>query len=144
METNNKTVLTVTAIINAPVEKVWRIWTEPEHITKWNNASDDWHTPYAENDLKTGGKFLSRMESKDGSMGFDFSGIYDEIKMHERISYTIEDGRKIKITFIEQDGKTKIIESFEAENTYPIEQQQKGWQDILNNFKKYTEQVSIQ
>ena len=139
METQNKTVITVENIINAPVEKVWDYWTKPEHITKWNNASDDWHTPRAENDLQVDGGFVSRMEAKDGSMGFDFSGIYDAVRNKEYIEYTLTDGRKVKVFFSVQGNSTKVVESFEAENTNSIEMQQGGWQAILDNFKKYTE-----
>ena len=139
MEPQDKTVLTVENMINAAVEKVWQYWTKPEHITKWNNASDDWHTPRAENDLRVGGHFVSRMEAKDGSMGFDFGGIYDTVRNKEYIEYTIADGRKVKIFFSAQGNSTKVVESFEAENTNSIEMQQGGWQAILDNFKKYTE-----
>ncbi len=139
MPTPDKTVITVKAIINAPLEKVWKLWTDPTHITKWNNASDDWHTPKAENDLRTGGKFLSRMEAKDGSMGFDFIGVYSLVDPLKRISYTMEDGRKADITFLENGGITAISESFEAEDMNSIELQEAGWQSILNNFKKYAE-----
>ncbi|MGZ8525026.1 MAG: SRPBCC domain-containing protein, partial [Chitinophagaceae bacterium] len=99
METQQATVITVENTINAPVQKVWEFWSKPEHITKWCNASDDWHTPRAENDLRTGGKFVSRMEAKDGSFGFDFGGVYDEVRNNEYIEYTMSDGRKVKITF---------------------------------------------
>ena len=139
MEPQDKTVLTVENMINAAVEKVWQYWTKPEHITKWNNASDDWHTPRAENDLRVGGHFVSRMEAKDGSMGFDFGGIYDTVRNKEYIEYTIADGRKVKIFFSAQGNSTKVVESFEAENTNSIEMQQGGWQAIPDNFKKYTE-----
>ncbi len=139
METQNKTVITVENTINATVEKVWDYWTKPVHITKWNNASDDWHTPRAENDLRVGGSFVSRMEAKDGSMGFDFSGIYDAVTNNEYIEYTIADGRKVKVFFSAEGNSTKVTESFEAENTNSIELQQGGWQAILDNFKKYTE-----
>jgi uncharacterized protein YndB with AHSA1/START domain len=139
METQEKTVITVENTINAPVEKVWEFWTKPEHIIKWCNASDDWHTPRAENDLKVGGKFASRMEAKDGSMGFDFGGVYDAVRTNEYIEYTMSDDRKVKINFSVQENKTKVVESFEAENTHSIEMQQGGWQAILDNFKKYTE-----
>ena len=139
METKDKTAITIEANVNAPIEKVWELWTKPEHITKWNNASDDWHTPRAENDLRMGGKFLSRMEAKDGSFGFDFSGVYDEVKTNDLIAYTMDDGRKAKITFTKNGNTTKVIETFEAENENPIEMQKDGWQAILNNFKKYTE-----
>src|SRR5579862_8200916 len=98
METISKTI-TVESTINAPVEKVWKLWTGTEHIVKWNSASDDWHTPHAENDLRTGGKFSSRMEAKDGSFGFDFGGVYDEVIPNKIIAFTLGDGRKVKITF---------------------------------------------
>ena len=140
METISKTAITVEATINAPVEKVWKLWTLPEHITKWNNASDDWHTPKAENDLRVGGKFLSRMEAKDGSMGFDFNGIYDNIIANKLISYKIEGGRKVKVEFASKGNTTKVRETFEPENENPIEMQKGGWQAILNNFKKYAEE----
>lgn len=139
METMNKTVITVENTINAPVEKVWNYWTKPEHITQWCNASDEWHTPRAENDLKVGGKFNSRMEARDGSMGFDFWGIYDAVKNNEYIEYTMGDGRKCKITFTANGNSTKVVESFEAEEENSIEMQKGGWQAILDSFKKYAE-----
>ena len=139
METQEKTIITVENTVSAPVEKVWECWTKPEHITQWNNASDDWHTPHAENDLRTGGKFVSRMEAKDGSMGFNFGGVYDSVINNDYIGYTMDDGRKVKITFSSDGNKTKVEESFEAENENSIEMQQGGWQAILDNFKKYTE-----
>jgi len=142
MATDNKTAITVENTVKAPVEKVWELWKEPEHIKKWANASDDWHTPHAENDLKTGGKFLSRMEAKDGSFGFDFGGVYDEVRKNEYIEYTIGDGRKVKITFKPLGNETRITETFEAENENPIEMQRGGWQAILDNFKKYAESYS--
>ena len=139
METAEKTSITVETIIQAPVEKVWECWTKPEHITKWNNASDDWHTPRATNDLRVGGKFLSRMESRDGSMGFDFKGVYDAVNTNELIAYTLEDDRKVKIVFTGNGNQTTVTETFEAENENSLELQRGGWQAILNNFKKYTE-----
>jgi uncharacterized protein YndB with AHSA1/START domain len=134
-----KTKITVETTIKAPVEKVWKLWTSPEHIVKWNNASPDWHTPKAENDVKAGGKFNIRMEAKDGSSGFDFSGVYDVVKPFERIEYTMGDGRKVKITFTTTGNTTKVIETFEAETENSIEMQKNGWQSILDNFKKYSE-----
>ena len=131
--------ITIEAIIDAPIETVWKNWTNPDDIIKWNNASHDWHTTKAENDLKTGGRFLFRMESKDGKTGFDFEGVYDTIKPHELIEYTISDGRKVKVIFTTENAKTKIVETFEAENENSLEMQLEGWQAILNNFKKYTE-----
>ncbi len=131
--------ITVEATVNVPVAKVWQTWTQPEHIMKWNSASDDWHTPRAENDLRTGGKFTSRMEAKDGSFGFDFGGTYDEVREHQLISYTMGDGRKVSVTFIPDGNTTRVVETFEAESTNSIDMQRGGWQAILNNFKKYAE-----
>jgi uncharacterized protein YndB with AHSA1/START domain len=134
------TKITIEATINASLAKVWKNWTEPKHITQWNNASDDWHTPHAENDLRVGGKFLSRMEAKDGSFGFDFEGVYSEVIPFEKIKYGLEDGRQV-VTFFTQNSETTTITTyFDAENENPIEMQKGGWQAILNNFKKYTEQ----
>ena len=132
--------ITILATINAPVSKVWQYWTEPSHITKWNSASPDWHTPRAENDLREGGKFSSRMEAKDGSMGFDFGGTYDKIINHQLIQYTLGDERKVEIHFAENNGLTEITEIFDPETTNTIELQRTGWQAILDNFKKYVEE----
>jgi uncharacterized protein YndB with AHSA1/START domain len=139
METTAKTKITVETTVNSPVEKVWKLWSLPEHIKKWNNASDDWHTTRAENDLRTGGKFVSRMEAKDGSFGFDFGGVYDEVKTNEVIAYTMGDGRKAKTTFTNMGQATKVVTTFEAETQNSIEMQKGGWQAILDNFKKYAE-----
>jgi len=139
METKEKTVVTVENTINAPVEKVWQYWTKPEHVTKWNHASDDWWSPRGENDLRVGGNFVYRMEAKDGSMGFDFGGVYDVVKNNEYIESTLGDGRKVKVSFTPVGTTTRVKESFEAEEVNPVEMQRGGWQSILDNFKKYTE-----
>lgn len=139
METATKTMITIESVIDAPVEKVWKFWTGTEHITRWNNASDDWHTPRAENDLRVGGKFLSRMEAKDGSFGFDFWGIYDQVEVNKLIEYTLGDGRKCITHFSGEGNTTKVVTTFEAEGTNPVDMQRTGWQAILDNFKKYTE-----
>ena len=139
METTAKTKITIASTVNAPVEKVWNLWSAPEHITKWCAASDDWHTPRAENDLRTGGAFSSRMEAKDGSFGFDFGGVYDNVKTNELIEYTIGDGRKVITHFTPEGNGTTITQTFEAENENPVEMQRTGWQAILDSFKKYTE-----
>lgn len=138
--TTEKTKITVEANINAPVEKVWAYWSGPEHITKWCAASDDWHAPKAENDLRTGGTFSTRMEAKDGSFGFDFGGVYDAVKTNELIEYTMGDSRTVSVIFEANDNNTKVVETFEAETQNPVEMQRGGWQAILNNFKKYTEE----
>lgn len=139
MENINKAIITITTTVLAPAEKVWERWTVPEHIIKWNNASDDWHTTHAENDLRIGGKFLSRMEAKDGSLGFDFIGIYDLVKENKLLEYTLGDGRKVIIVFTGISNTTNIVETFEAESENSIEMQRSGWQAILENFKKYAE-----
>jgi len=139
METKLKTKITVETTVNAPIYQVWELWTSPQHITKWNNASDDWHTPFAENDLRKGGKFTSRMEARDKSAGFDFGGVYDEVKTNQLIEYTMEDGRKVRIVFTDLGDETKIAETFEAEEENSIDMQRDGWQSILDNFKRYAE-----
>lgn len=139
MTTENKPTITIQATVNVPVEKVWTLWNTPEHIMQWNSASPDWHTPKAELDLRPGGKFSSRMEAKDGSFGFDFWGIFDEVKENELLSYTLGDNRKVSIQFNGDGNSTSIVETFEAENQNSLELQQQGWQSILNNFKKYAE-----
>jgi uncharacterized protein YndB with AHSA1/START domain len=141
MSTQPATVITIETTVNAPVTTVWESFNRPEHITKWNSASDDWHTPWAKNDLRVGGTITSRMEAKDGSMGFDFTGTYDEIRVNEYIAYTLADGRKVTIRFTTDGNSTSITESFEAETENSVELQQMGWQAILNSFKKYTEQL---
>jgi uncharacterized protein YndB with AHSA1/START domain len=142
MTATDKIAITVEATVNAPVQKVWESWTKPEHITKWANASDDWHTPRAENDVRVGGSFNTRMEAKDASFGFDFGGIYDEVVPNELIAYTLGDDRKVKIIFAAEGNSVKITQTFEAESINPVEMQKGGWQAILNNFKKYTEALS--
>lgn len=131
--------ITVEVLVNKSLTEVWELWTNPKHVTQWNHASDDWHSPKAENDLKPGGKFCFRMEAKDGSVGFDFNGVYSEVLVNEKIAYNIEGGRSVEIFFSEEGGQSKIVEVFEAESENPIEMQKNGWQSILNNFKKYAE-----
>ena len=139
METASNTKITVQNTVKAPVEKVWKYWTLPQHIMKWNSASDDWHTPRSENDLRVGGKFSARMEAKDGSFGFDFGGVYDAVRENDYIEYTLGDGRKVSVTFKGNGNETNVIEIFDAETENPVEMQRGGWQAILDNFKKYTE-----
>jgi Uncharacterized conserved protein len=139
MSTENKTPVTVAATVNAPIEKVWETYTQPAHITQWNAASEDWHSPKAENDLRVGGNFSYRMEAKDGSFGFDFGGTYDEVEQHKKIAYTMGDGRKVSVQFTPNGSSTEVSTVFDAEDENPIEMQRDGWQAILNNFKNYTE-----
>jgi uncharacterized protein YndB with AHSA1/START domain len=139
METAEKTVITVETTVHASKEKLWEYWTKPEHIKNWNHASDDWHSPRVENDVRKGGSFVVRMEAKDGSFGFDFGGVYDEVTPGEYLAYTIGDGRKVTVSFSAAGNETHVTESFEAESQNPIEMQRGGWQAILDNFKNYTE-----
>lgn len=131
--------ITVQTTVNASIDKVWEKWNNPNDITKWCIATDTWHTPSAENDLRPGGAFKYRMEAKDGSMGFDFGATYTAIEKNKSIAYGIEGGRKVKILFETDGGTVKITESFEAETENPFEMQRHGWQNILDNFKKYVE-----
>jgi uncharacterized protein YndB with AHSA1/START domain len=135
----NNTSITVSVLVNKSAGKVWELWTQPCHIIHWYHASDDWHAPRAVQNLHTGNSFLIRMEAKDGSFGFDFEGQYDQIISHEFISYTLGDGRKVSITFTSTEAGTEITETFDAENENPFDMQRNGWQNILNNFKKYAE-----
>lgn len=131
--------ITIAANINARIDKVWDYWNNPEHITQWNFASDDWCCPRSSNDLRVGGKLNSRMEAKDGSFGFDFEAIYDEVIEQKRIAYTMLDGRKAITDFSETDGGTHVTTSFDPDTQNPIDMQRDGWQAILGNFKKYVE-----
>lgn len=139
MSTSANTVITVEATVNAPIAKVWEYWNGPEHIEQWCSATPEWETVNAKNDLRPGGTISSRMQAKDGSMGFDFGGVYDAVKTNEYIEYTMGDGRKVKVSFTAQGDTTKVVESFDAESVNPIEMQRGGWQAILDNFKKHTE-----
>ena len=130
---------TVETSINASIDKVWNYWTHPDHIKEWNNASDDWHTPKVENDLKEGGRFVYRMEAKDGSVGFDFGGTYSAVQPKEHLAYTLDDDRNVSIAFEGDGDQTKIIEIFAPESENSIEMQKQGWQAILDNFKQYVE-----
>jgi uncharacterized protein YndB with AHSA1/START domain len=139
METANNTAITVSTTVNLPVEKVWESWNNPKHIKQWTHASDDWHTTYADNDLRKDGKFKTTMAAKDGSFSFDFEGVYTDVKAHELIAYTLGDGRKVSISFKSEGDTTQIVETFDPEQENSIEMQQGGWQAILDNFKKHTE-----
>ena len=134
-----KNEITVSTEVRGSIKSIWETWTLPEHIVHWNFAADTWHAPAASNDLTVGGKFSYRMEAKDGSMGFDFSGVYTEIVEHEVIAYTMDDGRTARVTFEETGDSTLVTEVFEAEQVNPVDMQQAGWQMILNNFKRYAE-----
>jgi len=131
--------ITVETVINEPVEKVWEYYNAPQHIRKWNHASADWHCPRASNDLRVNGTFTFRMEEKVGGEGFDFSGKYDAVELHEKIAYTMEDGRKVLISFEPLGNSTHMKIAFDPETQNTIELQQSGWQAILENFKTYVE-----
>ena len=130
--------ITVETIVAAPVERVWRAYTTPEDIKRWNAASDDWHTTSAQVDLREGGAFSSRMEAKDGSMGFDFAGTYTKIVEHERIDYSFGD-RTAQVEFAETPKGVKVRVTFDSESTHSVEQQRQGWQAILDSFRRHVE-----
>ncbi len=134
------TKLTVETLVSAPPQKVWDCFTQPEHIVKWNFASDDWHCPKASNDLKVGGKFSSTMASKDGKISFDFEGVYSAVSIYKHMAYGLADGRTVQVDFIVEGKNTRVVETFDAENQNPLDMQKGGWQAILDNFKKHVEQ----
>src|SRR5688500_15900052 len=123
MEAIPKTSITVEATVNAPVEKVWKLWNDPQHITKWCQASEDWHAPYAENDLRKDGKFKTTMAAKDGSFSFDFEGVYTKVEQYKTIEYMMSDGRKVQIGFSGNGNETRVVETFDPEGTHSLEQQ---------------------
>jgi uncharacterized protein YndB with AHSA1/START domain len=129
--------ITVDTLIAAPIDTVWRAYTTPDDIKKWNAASDDWHTTAAAVDLRVGGSFSSRMEAKDGSFGFDFTGTYTKIVTNEVIEYSLGDHRTVRVTFNQTPAGVHVCVTFGAETIHSIEQQRAGWQAILNNFAKH-------
>jgi len=131
--------ITVQSTVSAGRQKAWDYYTDPEHITKWNFASDDWHCPSASNDMKIGGKYAAKMEAKDKSFCFDFEAIYENIEPGVKFVYVMTDGRKVSVEFKEQSAKTVVTVTFDAETQNSLELQKNGWQAILNNYKKYIE-----
>jgi uncharacterized protein YndB with AHSA1/START domain len=132
--------ITVSASVKADVKKTWDYYTNPEHITKWNFADPSWQCPSASNDMRVGGKYSARMEAKDGSFGFDFEATYDEVIEGEMFTYTMPNGRQATVVFTENGNLTDVIVTFDPEEQNSFEMQKNGWQAILNNFKKYTEE----
>lgn len=134
------TKITIQAVVAADRQKVWNCYTQPEHITKWNFAADTWHCPAASNDMRVGGKYLARMEAKDGSFAFDFEAVYNEIVDGEKFTYTMPDNREIQVSFEKMDDKTRVTVTFDPENVNPVDLQRDGWQSILDNFRRYAEE----
>ena len=133
------TKITIHATISAGIQKVWNYYTQPEHITKWNFASPDWHCPSASNDMRIGGKYTARMEAKDGSFGFEFEATYSEITENQKFVYIMPDGREVSVSINEDNHLTNITVCFDTETENPVDLQREGWQAILNNFKNYAE-----
>jgi len=131
--------ITISTLVNLPIEIVWKVWIKPVHIKNWNNASSDWFTPFVKNSLKVGGKFNYRMEARDGSFGFDFEGTYKKIETEKLIEYVLADERNVSINFEKEGDSIRVTETFEPEQENSIESQTKGWQSILDNFKSYAE-----
>lgn len=134
--------ITIQATVERDIDLVWNAYTSPEHIVHWNFASNDWHCPHAESDLSVGGKYLARMEAKDGSFGFDFEAEFSAVDPGTSFTYIMPDGRIVEVTFEGANESTKVNVTFDPENENPIEMQRDGWQAILNNFKKYAETLS--
>lgn len=137
MTTSQK--ITISTLVNASMDHVWKCWTDPQHIVQWNHASDDWHCPAASNDLRVGGQFTATMAARDGSMSFEFGGIYTAVIPDRKIAYAMSDGRSVEVLFSETNGSVRVDESFDAESTHSVEMQRDGWQAILNNFKRHCE-----
>lgn len=134
--------ITVETIVKAPLNKVWDAWNNPADIQRWNAAQDDWHTTRSSVDLREGGKFLSRMEAKDGSAGFDFEGVYTRVVPKRAVEYRMSDGREVQVEFVERPGGVLVKETFDPESENPPELQRQGWQAILDNFGRYVERKS--
>ncbi|NBV41474.1 polyketide cyclase [bacterium] len=133
--------ITVEATITAPIAIVWGSWTSPEHIKQWCSASDDWEVPYADNDVRPGGKFKTTMAAKDRSFQFDFEGVYSRVEPETLIEYAMPDGREVSVRFDATSDGVRVVETFDPETQNPIEMQQAGWQAILDHFKRYTESL---
>jgi len=136
------TQITIETTVHADPARVWEAWNEPEHITRWAFASDDWTAPHAESDLRAGGRFKTVMAAADGSEQFDFSGVYTRVAVGEAIEYDMDDGRHVSTLFSEVPGGVRIAQTFEAEEENPVDFQRAGWQAILDNFKRYAEETS--
>lgn len=132
----------IQASVKADIQTAWNCYTNPDHITQWNFASDEWWCPMATNDLRVGGSFTSRMEAKDGSFGFDFEGVYTDVVEFKHLVYLMADGRSVRVQFTESGDHTDVEVQFDAEDQNSLDMQRAGWQAILNNFKKHTESIS--
>lgn len=133
--------VSVEAYVPLHRERVWELFTSPDHIVNWNFSSPDWHTPHAENDLRPGGAFVFRMAARDGSVSFDFTGTYQEVNLLQSYTYRIADGREVAVTFTDEGNGTRVRELFDPENIHTPEQQRQGWQAILDNFLAYATRV---
>ena len=131
--------ITIDTLVAAPAATAWEVYNDPDHITQWNQANADWHCPSATNDLRVGGRLVSRMEAKDGSMGFDFEGTYEAVEPNERLVYTLDDGRKVETTFVPEGDGTRVTTVFDAEESNPEDMQRMGWQAILDSYKAHVE-----
>lgn len=131
--------ITIEVLVQKPIEMAWRFFNDPAFVTQWNHASDDWHSPRTENDLRPGGHFNYRMEAKDGSFGFDFAGTYTQVVEPNLVVYTIGDGRQVTITFTREGEATRVVETFEAETENSLDLQRQGWQAILDHYKRFAE-----
>ncbi len=134
--------ISVEVLVKSDINAVWSAWTTPNDIKQWNAASDDWHTPRSENDLRVGGRFSTRMEARDGSMGFDFEGTYTKVDENKLIEYKMDDGRMVSVIFKTERNGVRVIETFDAEDENSAEQQRQGWQSILDNFARHVQALT--
>ena len=139
MTNSENNTLKVSTEINASVEKVWKIWNDPQDIVNWNPASDHWETSDENNEIKEGEKFFSRKQSENESAKLDLEGTYNEVIHEETIAYTMSNGQKVKITFKENDDTTTVTTTFDADDKLSDEAQEKSWQEILDSLKDYVE-----
>jgi len=143
MSITKRPIIEIETTVQRPIQYVWTVWTTPKHITQWNAASDEWHCPTAENEVREGGTFSWRMEAKDGSMGFDFCGNYQEVHPPHKLVSKLEDNREIVVEFIEKEGSTHVFERFEADSPESLDMERAGWQAILDRFKRYAENLPV-
>ena len=135
----DNTLLTVQTLLKCDLARAWSAYTDPQAIVQWNFAAPEWHCPRADNDLRVGGMLRTRMEAKDGSMGFDFEGTYTEVVPLQRLAYALGEDRLVLAVFSDSDGQTQLTVSFTPDGSFPADYQIEGWQAILNNYKAFAE-----
>lgn len=134
--------ITIETIVAATPEEAWAAYNSPEAITQWNQASEDWHCPSASVDLRAGGRYVARMEAKDGSFGFDFGGTYEEVNEPHALALVMDEGRRMRTTFAAEGSGTRVTTIFDPEAMNPLDMQRDGWQSILDSYARYVSKVA--